>query len=177
MGDPEYIYRRYREGDENQILEVLTKAFKKWPLHQTEADKSDYWKWKHKSNPNGKVIIAVIEFQGNVVACWHRQVAKHKIGEQEVLSSQGVDVAMLPEHQGKGLSKYLLPTLAEIEKHEQIIKLFYSPKTSSNSFICTYLTKNSFPLFVMLISFFFPLQFFSTSPLPTNSPRYIFICV
>lgn len=114
------IIRDYKDGDEVQIIDVLSKSFKKWPGIDISVSKLDHWKWKFQDDPVGTSLIMVIEDSGKIVGCWHRIISKININNHELIAAQGADIAILPEYQGKGLSSKLRMKVYELEEKGKI---------------------------------------------------------
>ena len=102
-----YIIRPYKHGDEENIVDLLNLVFHEWPHFDLACTSSDHWKWKYLDNPNELKIIAIAELDERIIGCWHRIPQKIKFGDQIIYATQGVDVAVHPDFQGKGISTKL----------------------------------------------------------------------
>lgn len=104
-----YFVRPYELGDEEGIIELLelVSRGRAWPPFDLKCTPSDHWMWKFVDNPFKLTIIAVAESEGRIIGCWHRIPQKIKFGETITYSGQGVNVAVHPDFQGRGISSKL----------------------------------------------------------------------
>ena len=100
-----------RQGDEYEVIELLTHVFSKWPNYETCSNKIDFWKWKYRDNPLKKEYIVVGKIEDKIVSCFHRMPYDVKIGPKIYTSSAGTDVAVHPDYRGKGLYNSMLDKL------------------------------------------------------------------
>lgn len=98
--NPSWNVRRYREGDENGIVDLLNLAWKtrfgKW--HSLE-----YWHWKYKQNPAGPPIIWLAEENNQIIGHYGIIPVIMKIGNSYMTGSFSGDAATRPDHQGRGV--------------------------------------------------------------------------
>jgi predicted N-acetyltransferase YhbS len=99
-----YNLRKYREGDEQAILELMNAAFGKWPrLGRSSAHALDYWIWKYKKNPAGSPIIWVAENKNKIIGHYGMIPIKIKVGNSHMIGLIGCDAAVHPKYQGRGV--------------------------------------------------------------------------
>jgi hypothetical protein len=106
--DENYIVRNYREGDAENIVELLKQIFGKWPPFKIDSTAMDYFKWKYFDNPvlgpNDRINF-VSEYQGKIVGTTNGVLLKVKIGDTITILHNGTDGAVKAEHRRKGLNK------------------------------------------------------------------------
>jgi len=72
--------RKYRNGDEQAIFELLNIAYGKW--HSLE-----YWKWKYKKNPAGSPIIWLAEHNNKIISHYGIIPIRMKVGNTYMTGS------------------------------------------------------------------------------------------
>jgi len=88
--------RKYRDGDEQAIVELLNIAFGRW--HNLE-----YWKWRYKKNPAGSPIIWLAEHDSKIIGHCAVIPIRMKVGNTYITGSFNRNAATHPEYQGKGV--------------------------------------------------------------------------
>jgi len=88
--------RKYRDGDEQAIVELLNIAFGRW--HSLE-----YWKWRYKKNPAGSPIIWLAEHDNKIIGHVAIIPMRMKVGNAYMTGSMSVNGATHPQYQGKGV--------------------------------------------------------------------------
>lgn len=88
--------RKYQNGDERSIVELLNIAFGKW--HSLA-----YWKWWYKKNPAGSPIIWLAEHNNMLIGHYGIIPIKMKVGNTYLTGSFSCDAATHPDYQGKGV--------------------------------------------------------------------------
>lgn len=88
--------RRYNQGDEAQIVDLLNLVFTNWPRIDLKVSSLEHWIWKHRDSPC-KSIVTVAESNEEIIGCWHRMIQKIKYGDHIDFISQGLDVAVHPD--------------------------------------------------------------------------------
>ncbi|EMR73406.1 hypothetical protein MCGE09_00449 [Thaumarchaeota archaeon SCGC AB-539-E09] len=115
-----YTVRPYTYGDEEQIVELLELSFTGWPKFNLSRPPLEHWRWKYLDNLFNLTLIAVVELDGRIIGCWHRIPQKIKFGEIITFVGQGVDVAVHPDFQGRGMSSKLREVTLDISKKNDI---------------------------------------------------------
>ncbi len=82
--------RKYREGDEQGILELLD-------------DTPEYWEWKYKKNPAGAPVIWGAEQNNKIIGFYGITPIRMKLGYCYVNGSIGSDAETHPEYHGRGI--------------------------------------------------------------------------
>jgi GNAT superfamily N-acetyltransferase len=106
--------RRYRDGDEKGIVDLLDLTFGRWPHLDIPGTPIDYWRWKYKGNPEHGSSITVGEAGGRIVGCHHRIILRAKVMDDILLAGTAVDFAVHPDHRGRGLSNRISEANDEI---------------------------------------------------------------
>lgn len=93
--------RKYRDGDEQSIVEMLNIAFGSWRS-------LEYWKWKYKKNPAGSPIIWLAEHNNKIIGHYGIIPIRMKVGNTFMTGSFAADAATHPKYQGKGVFSSLV---------------------------------------------------------------------
>jgi hypothetical protein len=88
--------RKYKDGDEDAIFELLNLAFGKW--HSME-----YWEWLYKRNPAGQAQVWLAEHNNKLISHHALIPVKMKVGNACLTASYGGDAATHPDYQGRGI--------------------------------------------------------------------------
>ena len=108
-------YRLYREGDEQEIVDLLCEVFNGWPAFDIPVSPLEHWRWKYLNNPYGSIIALSCD-QDKIVGCQHILFKKIKVVDREYDSAIGVDVALHPDYRGRGEYGRLFSFKREQEK-------------------------------------------------------------
>lgn len=100
-----WTIRRYKTGDEKQIIQLFLDVFGK-PLGKTESSK--HWKWEYRNNPNDRLDIILAVYENKIVGHYAVIPVKMKIGNKEYMTSLSLDTMTHRNHRGQGI----FPTLA-----------------------------------------------------------------
>lgn len=106
--DGVFNVRRYCEGDEDALIELLTKSFPAW---REGSSTSEFWNWKYKRNPLGffPSTIGLVQHLDKLVAHFALIPRRVKIRNSVVLAGLMADATTHPDYRGQGL----FMTLAE----------------------------------------------------------------
>lgn len=91
-----WLIRKYKEGDEKQILDIFNFVFK-------ESRKLEHWYWKFRENPAGFAPICVAEDNGKIVGYYPLTLVKMKIEGETMMGSQMVDLVVHLNYQRQGI--------------------------------------------------------------------------
>jgi hypothetical protein len=105
-----------------EILDLLLDTFGEWPGAGWEVDPAAHLAWKLAS-PDGDLACAVGRLDGRIETVINILSRRLRLGDQERVAVDFVDVAVRPEHQSKGLfSAVRRPRDAELAS-EPIVQL------------------------------------------------------
>jgi GNAT superfamily N-acetyltransferase len=102
----EWSIREYREGDEEQILELRELVF-------NDHKGKEWWKWMYRDGPLGPARIFVAEAKQKIIGHSATIFVPVKIKDQVTRSNHGVDVMVHPDFRHQGLFIALLTNLPE----------------------------------------------------------------
>jgi GNAT superfamily N-acetyltransferase len=111
-----FTVRPYQEGDEEEIVKLLTSAFNGWPNLDIDCTPLEYWRWKYDANPTEEKAIAVAVHRGKIVGAIHTIPTKINVSGETIIGTLGTDIAVHPEYRGSGLSSSMNKYLREIKK-------------------------------------------------------------
>jgi hypothetical protein len=113
----EIEFRPYKKGDEKKIVDFLQIVFNKWPNFDFIGSALEHWRWKFQ-DPSS---VTVAEIDGKIVATFHSIPIEVKVGNDVISSCQGVDVAVHPDYQGKGIYTQIRDRCYEIRLNNGIL--------------------------------------------------------
>lgn len=119
-----FIARRYEEGDEIKIVDLLTKIFGKWPQFDLDCDPVAHWKWKYLENSSKKSTVTLVDDGGKIIGSHHRIYNRAKLGSKTQLIAQATDLGTHPEYRRMGVNTLLNQQNKDLEKYDQM-KLTY----------------------------------------------------
>lgn len=88
--------RKFQDGDEQAIVELLDAAFGKW--HSLE-----YYKWWYTKNPAGPSIIWLAEYDNKIIGHYGIVPMAMKVGNVYATGSFSCDAATHPKYQSQGV--------------------------------------------------------------------------
>jgi hypothetical protein len=92
--------RPYQPGDDEKIVQLLTKTFPKWAKFN---DPMKIWKWKYIETPQrSNIVLAVIDEK--IVGCLHSIFLAAKVGSEITPLRYGDDAAVDNDYRGQGIS-------------------------------------------------------------------------
>ncbi len=89
------VIRPYQPGDEEDIIKLLEKVFKGWPLYDIPCSPLDHWRWKYIDNPLKNYTTVALDKE-RIIGCDHTIPQKIKIGDKVLLCGTSTDVAVDP---------------------------------------------------------------------------------
>lgn len=119
-------FRPYQKGDEESIVALLTKVFNGWPNYSIRCSPTDHWRWKYLNNPLKKSFISLALIGDEIIGVNHSFPIKVKIGEEIVKGSFGADLAVHPNHRGKGISTQLQRLKRQLKDRTAMFSLYVS---------------------------------------------------
>lgn len=94
--------------DAAEILPVLQRAFPDWPAADTDVSPLEHLQWKMAGPPGAPDHPHTIVRSGETtVAVQVRWLAHARVGEQTIPYDRGTDLAVDPDHQGKGIARFI----------------------------------------------------------------------
>ncbi len=100
--------RNASEADEPQMLELLSRAFGRWPAFELNVTPLEHMRWKMRSDPIASRHQWVAEIDGRIVGMVLRIVRRVRVRGRDCLLRDGVDVAVDPRYQDEGLYAAIL---------------------------------------------------------------------
>ena len=97
------IFRKYKEGDEKQIITLLKRVFRE-PVFDDEK----YWNWMYKNNPTNLMKIWLAEDHGKIVGHYALMPVLMKIEDKLQIGTLAINIAIHPEYQGQGIFSTLV---------------------------------------------------------------------
>jgi GNAT superfamily N-acetyltransferase len=102
----EWSVREYREGDEEQILEL------RGIVLSGSRDK-EWWQWMYRDGPLGPATIMVAEVNQRIIGTSGSILVPLKVGDQITRGSHGIDLMVHPDYRRQGIMKALSAKLRE----------------------------------------------------------------
>jgi len=101
--NPDWNIRKYSEGDESAIIELLKTTFPFWG-GRDDAHALQYWRWKYKDNPLGffPSSIGLYEHGNKLVGHFGIIPRRMKVGNS-VMGALMADAATHPDYRGQGI--------------------------------------------------------------------------
>jgi len=88
------------EADEPQMVELLLRAFHRWPTFPIDVPAVEHLRWKLQSNPIARRQQWISEIDGRIVAMLPAIVRRMRVRGGDYLAREGVDAAVDPRYQG-----------------------------------------------------------------------------
>jgi hypothetical protein len=93
----------YKNGEETEIVKLLGQAMNGWPVHKTNCDPEEHWRWKHLDTPTGHVYVVIASVDGKIVGCDHVHSNIVKVFDKVLLSGIACDTAVHSDYRKKGI--------------------------------------------------------------------------
>lgn len=103
--------RPFRDDDLPAVLELLQTTFGGWPKVPTPATPIDHLRWKLGDGRDGESFHFVAELEGRIVAFLLNHLWRVKVRDRELLALRGMDSAVRPEYQGRGIMSTMKPAV------------------------------------------------------------------
>jgi len=147
----EFKLRKYKQGDEDQIVPLLTQVFEKWPQFDLDASSLDHWRWKYLKDTNN-VNIYLAEKNSLIIGNESRISLKAEVGEKIVYCEERGDLSVHPEYRGKGIFKKMHDMTNDSSQKAGVM---FSYAIEGNPIVIKYLEKRGVPtLKKKVINFF-----------------------
>ena len=128
--------RNAGEADGPQMLELLFRAFHRWPAFEIHVPAIEHLRWKMRSDPIAARHHWVAEVDGRIAAMFLRIVRRVRVRGRDCLARDGVDAAVDPRYQGRGLYGAILDHARESPQDGEFgLRFWYStnPRTRRRS--------------------------------------------
>jgi Acetyltransferase (GNAT) family len=116
--------RTCRPEDEAAVLTLLQSAFGRWPRGVDGVRAEAFFRWKHSQSPFGRSTLLLAEAGGAPLGFVALMPWRLRFGEQVHATTRGVDLAVDPTAQRRGVSMRLIA--AARERHGREIALGWS---------------------------------------------------
>ncbi len=110
----------YKDGDEEGILHLLTKAFGGWPRHNIDTSVLDHWLWKYPENPLSENIISLCLDGKKIIGCQHTWQMNIKIGNNIYKAARSCDSAVDSDYRRMGIYTKMKKNQEEIMEKSNI---------------------------------------------------------
>ena len=107
--------RNVGDADEPQTVELLSRAFRRWPAFELPVPPLEHLRWKIRSDPIAPRHQWLAEIDGRIAASMLRVIRRVRIKGRDYLARDDVDVAVDPDYQERGLYGVILDHA--LEKH------------------------------------------------------------
>ena len=104
----EALIRKYQEGDEEKIVELLQIIFPGWPRQQEKLSGIDFWKWKYLDTPAKQWVIVVAESNNKIIGCHHNAFFWMRLYDELKWGYVGGDIGVHPDYRGMGIWKKMV---------------------------------------------------------------------
>ena len=91
------------EADAAQMVELLFRAFKRWPAFELFESPVEHLRWKMRSDPIAARHQWIAELEGGIAAMIVIIVRRVRVRGRDYLVRDGADAAVDPQHQERGL--------------------------------------------------------------------------
>jgi GNAT superfamily N-acetyltransferase len=98
------------------MVELLSRAFRRWPAFELPVPPLEHLRWKMRSDPISPRHQWVTEIDGRIAAMMLRVVRRVRIKGRDYLARDDVDVAVDPDYQEHGLYGALLDHALEAQR-------------------------------------------------------------
>ena len=100
---PRATIRNAREADWPQMVDLLFRAFHRWPAFELSVPPLEHLRWKARSDPMTPRHQWVTEVDGRIVAMIVRIVRRVRVRGRDYVLRDGVDAAVDPRYQAEGI--------------------------------------------------------------------------
>ena len=105
--DRAWSYRHLREGEEAPLLQLLVDSFGGWPQEDLAVEPLEHLRWKLQSHPEASRVQAIAVADSRIIASQLSWVRSAKVRDRVLTTRQGVDVAVHPDYEGRGVMRGL----------------------------------------------------------------------
>jgi GNAT superfamily N-acetyltransferase len=129
---PRATTRNVTEADEPRVVQLLSRAFRRWPAFELPVPPLEHLRWKMRSDPIAPRHQWVTEVDGRIAASILRVIRRVRIKGRDCLARDDVDAAVDPDYQGQGLYRAILDHVFERRRDAEFDLTFWystNPKT------------------------------------------------
>ncbi len=105
--------RPYEATDEQPVLDLLQAAFGRWPRRIEGVDARSFFRWKHTASPFGRSTLLIAELDDRPAGVLALMPWRLRFGARVRETMRGVDLAVDPRAQRRGVSMKLIAAAAE----------------------------------------------------------------
>ena len=95
--------RTASEGEEPEMLDLLLRAFQRWPAFEVQVPAVEHLRWKMRSDPISCQHQWVGEVEGRIAGIILRVVRRIRVKGRDCLAREGVDAAIDPRFEDQRL--------------------------------------------------------------------------
>jgi len=106
--DSRATIRNVTGADERELLELLFRAFQRWPAFEIPVPPLEHLRWKMRSDPIAARHHLVSEIDDTIAAMMLLVVRRVRVKGRDCLARDGVDAAVDPRYQGQRIYGALL---------------------------------------------------------------------
>jgi ribosomal protein S18 acetylase RimI-like enzyme len=124
--------RNASEADQPKMLELLFRAFERWPAFAIDLPAIEHLRWKLRSDPIAQRHQWVSEIDQRIAAMILRILPRVRVRGRDYLARHDVDAAVDPDYQGRGLYRAMLDHIFESPRDGEFSLSFWfstNPKT------------------------------------------------
>jgi hypothetical protein len=128
---PELTVRNPIEADEVQMVELLSRAFHRWPQFEIPVPAIEHLRWKMRSDPVAGRHHWVGEIDDRIVVMLLRIIRRIRVRGRDCLARDGVDAAVDPRYQERGLYGSMVDESKKRPQHSEVdlsLSLTSNPK-------------------------------------------------
>jgi len=125
--NPRGTIRNSGEADEPRMVELLFRAFGRWPGFEIQVSPLDHLRWKMRSDPMAARHHLVTEIVDTIAAMMLVVVRRVRVKGRDCLVRDGVDAAVDPRYQGQRIYGALLDYYQQNWRYSEFdLSLWYS---------------------------------------------------
>ena len=117
---PRTTFRNPNEADGPQLVDLLQRAFHRWPQFELEVPPLEHVCWKMRSDPIAARHQWVAVVDGRIVAMMLRIVRRVRVNGRDYIVRDGVDAAIDSRYEGQRLMGAMLDHSLESTKGSEI---------------------------------------------------------
>ena len=108
-------YRFYKEGGEEELVNLLIEVFDGWPKFNLNCSTLDHWNWKFIDNPLGSIIVLALD-EGRIIGFIKSLYKQVIVGNNQYKTAAGADTGIHLDYRGEGVYRNIF----ELRKKEEL---------------------------------------------------------